>query len=195
MRPSPLHIFSFKLSAFLMALMPLSCAIELEEGSGESSSAPGNEHELIAVFEEAYAARITSDDFVCERHGKDGEVLYVALDVKEGPEAGLRLAFQLVGLPEEGAALTPDNSSHERFFEITMTNPQGVIYRYHSFADRDLGPRGAMTVVRSSEFVRGVRLWVDDVLGDRSRQFSAPAVEASEKPLLAHMSLQCSRWN
>lgn len=175
----------------LLLVAVFGCSIDT---SADQQNDGGDSNSLAITTDGSYAVQLATDVPECQRH-LDGRLVQLRFAEDGSGESrrdeGLAVAITVVGDLDSGDALTPDNSGQDRFFEVQLTTPRGVVYQYSSAGQGDLPAEGdahaALTVLEATRFALSGRLWVD-------RLEPVGGGGADVAPASLRGTFTCARW-
>ena len=159
---TPLGLTLAKIFALLLVASSLACSASLDDKSDGSDSdgedakatSPGvsdGPSKLEAHLDAGdYVATITSTALDC-RDALGGQALVANFAAPAGtPDAGLIVDLTVVGKLAAGASVDRDNARADHGFEVDVTTPRGVAYRYQTPAGDLASAHAAATLTKVS---------------------------------------------
>ena len=145
----------------LLSASMTACGIHVHDSDMEDSEPVPENHLMFTAQSTKDLNTLDADSrqLKCRRM-VEGRILRLEF---QGGEAGDgRLGILLAGKLDEGMALTPDNSSMDRFFEISLERSDG---RYYSFssengASQEGGAYGALTITEVGKYHLAGRIFI-----------------------------------
>jgi hypothetical protein len=173
-----------KVLALVLVASTLACSASLDD-DGEDDDAKtsaarattSDPSQLDAHLDAGdYVATITSTALDC-RAALGGQATIAAFAAPSGtPDAGLTVDLTIVGDLGDGAAITADNARADRGFELDVTTPRGVAYRYRTLAPDAASARAgaALVKVRGGSFFDDYRLSLQGLAASQATPDAAP---------------------
>jgi hypothetical protein len=143
------------------------CGIEVKDDDLEDGEGGAEVNEVSALLDGENGMELESRAVTCREVSGDAFVVDFDGDASGSPDAqGIKLRLEVVGDLDEGDALTPDNSSLDRFFDLRLATPDGA-YRYDSLDTGGAAAPGyaALTVLEAGDITTRLRLWIEGLAG------------------------------
>ena len=174
-----LKVMCLALLSFIVA-----CGVRVRDDDAEANG-PDSKNELVAITDGDVATQFSTYEAVCER---SRYLTTVDFTVPEGEAAGMHVRITATGELEAGEAITPDNSTEEKDFQVLVETRDGGYYTFDSFNPPAGYTAAALTVTQASDWVTSGRLWVETL---------SPAAASGSRNgggLGFRGSFRCQRW-
>lgn len=198
METQALHMVSAKaLTIAILALLATACGIKIEDDGKDDADTEvddddqAGKNQLILITDGAYSVELTSTEVECQRL-VDGQVLDLRFRHKgDGIDRGLAIDLRVAGEFDSGDALTPDNSSKDRFFDFALRTPAGESFAFTStgFGDGPKPDYAALTTLESSKYESSGRIWIENLPA------ATPEPDGTVRKLSVRGTYECSDWN
>jgi hypothetical protein len=180
------HLTTLKVLCLALLTLIVACGVRVN-GDGSAAGDAAEENEFVGMVDGDYALQVTSNDAECRRYD-DGDLVEVEYAAEGGDADGLHVHLIASGDLASGTAITPDNSTTERFFDLRVTTPAGRQYAFASQRPPYGYDAAALTITQASDWVTSGRLWVETLT----------ATDGSESGngggLGFRGSFRCRRW-